>query len=187
MPRSSRLTAYPDQNAQTATRAPSRESGFVLGRKAAIESWNLRIILNVTQRQRQWGGKVIALFYHCSVCRSRSHYLSVCPTGRSKRLAAFQSAIKTFPSIMDKRSSKFHHLETTPISGPFDQCLRRAEGPVWVDGCLVRQIGSSGWKAQIRWDDCNYRGVATPGRWERGLCGAWLAVSGFNSTITRLK
>jgi hypothetical protein len=31
MPRSSRLTAYPDQNAQTVTRAPSRESGFVQG------------------------------------------------------------------------------------------------------------------------------------------------------------
>jgi hypothetical protein len=67
----------------------------------------LRGILNVTQRQRQWGGKVIALFYHCSVCRSRSHYLSVCPTGRSKRLAAFQSAIKTFPSIWTNDRANF--------------------------------------------------------------------------------
>ena len=31
MPRSSRLTAYPAQNARTVTRAPSRESGFVPG------------------------------------------------------------------------------------------------------------------------------------------------------------
>ncbi|MEA3073002.1 MAG: hypothetical protein QOD29_4448 [Alphaproteobacteria bacterium] len=36
MPRSSRLTAYPAQNARTVMRAPSRESGFVHGSKPEI-------------------------------------------------------------------------------------------------------------------------------------------------------